>query len=271
MSPSPRPTRCRCSSRQASSPGRAEPCSASRPTNVPEGDTHPPRRPAAAGARRAAAWRSRRRTRARGPSGVAERIDGRRLDSVEAVGKNLVFRFEGGVVLRSHLRVSGRWVVQPRDTARKGLPWLVLRGDGRRRACSGTGRCSSCTRARCSASAPTSSRRRRRSTRCSHACAAPTRHAGSASRCSTRASSRASGTCGWPRCSGSEELSPWRRLGDVTEAERRAVLETAATLMAAAVAAGREPGRQRLPAGRAGRVRAAAAGSARGGRATTTG
>src|ERR1700722_12333660 len=60
---------------------------------------------------------------------VAERIDGRRLDSVEAIGKNLVFRFEGGVVLRSHLRMSGRWSVQPRGTARKGLPWLVLRGE----------------------------------------------------------------------------------------------------------------------------------------------
>src|SRR5215510_7330917 len=59
---------------------------------------------------------------------VAERLDGRRLESVEAVGKNLVLRFEGGVVLRSHLRMSGRWVVRPRDEARSGRPWLVLRG-----------------------------------------------------------------------------------------------------------------------------------------------
>jgi endonuclease VIII len=60
---------------------------------------------------------------------VAEQLDGRRLDSVEAVGKNLVLRFEGGVVLRSHLRMSGRWSVRPRGEARTGRPWLVLRGD----------------------------------------------------------------------------------------------------------------------------------------------
>lgn len=60
--------------------------------------------------------------------GLAERLDGRRLESVEAVGKNLLLRFEGGVTLRSHLRMSGRWRVVPRDRARVGQPWLVLRG-----------------------------------------------------------------------------------------------------------------------------------------------
>ncbi|MFL5953137.1 MAG: DNA-formamidopyrimidine glycosylase family protein [Gaiellaceae bacterium] len=60
---------------------------------------------------------------------VAERIDGRTLESVEAIGKNLLFRFEGGIVLRSHLRMSGRWSVRPRGEARTGQPWLVLRGD----------------------------------------------------------------------------------------------------------------------------------------------
>jgi endonuclease VIII len=61
-------------------------------------------------------------------TGVAERLDGRRLESVEAVGKNLLLRFEGGVVLRSHLRMKGRWWVQPRGRTRFGRPWLVLRG-----------------------------------------------------------------------------------------------------------------------------------------------
>src|SRR5262245_65760821 len=60
--------------------------------------------------------------------GVAEQIDGRRLESVDAVGKNLVLRFEGGVVLRSHLRMSGRWIVRPRGAEGLGRPWLVLRG-----------------------------------------------------------------------------------------------------------------------------------------------
>ena len=59
---------------------------------------------------------------------IAERLDGRRLDGVEAVGKNLLLRFEGGVVLRSHLRMTGRWRVDERGARRTGRPWLVLRG-----------------------------------------------------------------------------------------------------------------------------------------------
>ena len=62
-------------------------------------------------------------------TGVAPRVDGRVLESVEAVGKNLLLRFEGGIVVRSHLRMNGRWRVEPRGKARTGLPWLVLRGD----------------------------------------------------------------------------------------------------------------------------------------------
>jgi endonuclease-8 len=61
--------------------------------------------------------------------GVADRIDGRTLESVEAVGKNLLLRFSGGVVVRSHLRMSGRWSVRPRGERRVGRPWLVLRGE----------------------------------------------------------------------------------------------------------------------------------------------
>ena len=61
-------------------------------------------------------------------TGVARAVDGRRLEQVEAIGKNLVLRFEGAVVLRSHLRMTGRWRVQRRDAARRGgSPWLVLR------------------------------------------------------------------------------------------------------------------------------------------------
>jgi len=60
--------------------------------------------------------------------GLAARLDGRRLEGVEAVGKNLLLRFEGGLVLRSHLRMKGRWRVEPAGTQRVGSPWLVLRG-----------------------------------------------------------------------------------------------------------------------------------------------
>ncbi len=62
-------------------------------------------------------------------TGVAPRIDGRVLESIEAVGKNLLLRFEGGIVVRSHLRMTGRWQIEPRGRLRTGLPWLVLRGD----------------------------------------------------------------------------------------------------------------------------------------------
>ena len=59
--------------------------------------------------------------------GLAERLDGRRLETVEAVGKNLLLSFEGGLVLRSHLRMRGRWQVRPLDgRERRGKPWLVL-------------------------------------------------------------------------------------------------------------------------------------------------
>jgi len=73
--------------------------------------------------------------------GLAGRLDGRRLEQVEAVGKNLLLHFEGGLVLRSHLRMKGRWrlerrgtVARPEDRGRfqrppgTGKPWLVLRG-----------------------------------------------------------------------------------------------------------------------------------------------
>ena len=61
---------------------------------------------------------------------VAERLDGRKLLAVEAVGKNLLLSFEGGLVLRSHLRMTGRWQVVKEGARRAGSPWLVLRGGG---------------------------------------------------------------------------------------------------------------------------------------------
>jgi endonuclease VIII len=60
--------------------------------------------------------------------GLAGRLDGRRLEHVEAVGKNLLLHFEGGLVLRSHLRLNGRWHVERRGAVRAGKPWLLLRG-----------------------------------------------------------------------------------------------------------------------------------------------
>jgi endonuclease-8 len=63
-------------------------------------------------------------------TGVARAVDGRVLERAEAVGKNLLLRFDGGVVVRSHLRMTGRWSVQRLSDQRcaRGRPWLVLRG-----------------------------------------------------------------------------------------------------------------------------------------------
>ena len=60
--------------------------------------------------------------------GIAQRIDGRKLERVEAVGKNLLLTFEGDVVVRSHLRMRGRWRLQAVGAPMVGRPWLVLRG-----------------------------------------------------------------------------------------------------------------------------------------------
>lgn len=59
---------------------------------------------------------------------VAGLVDGRRLVSARAVGKNLLLEFDGDVVVRSHLRMRGRWSVVPVGSKRVGRPWLVLRG-----------------------------------------------------------------------------------------------------------------------------------------------
>jgi endonuclease-8 len=60
---------------------------------------------------------------------IAERLDGRRLEAVDAAGKNVFLRFEDGLVLRSHLKMKGRWWVHERGrNLGDGLPWLVLRG-----------------------------------------------------------------------------------------------------------------------------------------------
>lgn len=61
---------------------------------------------------------------------LVERLDGRRLESVEAIGKNLLLSFEGGLVLRSHLRMTGRWRVGRTGARWVGRPWLLLRAGG---------------------------------------------------------------------------------------------------------------------------------------------
>ena len=59
---------------------------------------------------------------------IAGLVDGRRLVSARAVGKNLLLEFDGDIVVRSHLRMRGRWSVVPTGSKRLGRPWIVLRG-----------------------------------------------------------------------------------------------------------------------------------------------
>src|SRR3954465_88971 len=55
--------------------------------------------------------RSVERARAQGPGPVPQvaRLIGHRVDAVESQGKNLLIRFDGGLELRTHLRMNGSW------------------------------------------------------------------------------------------------------------------------------------------------------------------
>ena len=62
-----------------------------------------------------------------------ERLAGRAVRSVDARGKHLFLRFEGGLTIHSHLRMTGRWqVVPPGGTWSRGArrAWLVIRRGG---------------------------------------------------------------------------------------------------------------------------------------------
>src|SRR5436190_21740330 len=60
-----------------------------------------------------------------------ERLGGRAVRSVDAHGKHLFLRFEGGLTIHSHLRMTGSWRVLGLDRAPSRAAWLVLGRDGR--------------------------------------------------------------------------------------------------------------------------------------------
>ena len=63
-------------------------------------------------------------------AGWPARLAGRAVTAVDAVGKHLLLRFEGGLAIHSHLRMTGAWrVTEPRPPSRDA--WLVLRRDAR--------------------------------------------------------------------------------------------------------------------------------------------
>ena len=200
---------------------------------------------------------SRRRIRARRSRTSRERLDGKRLESVEAVGKNLFLRFEGGVTLRSHLRMKGRWRVQERGrevvgkpvarAARRGARGRALARAGARaerpRAAAGSGRTSSPSR-------PTS-------TRCSRTCARCPRDSRLGEALQVQRAVAGIGNMWMSEALFEARVSPWLTLADATDDE-----------LARGARRGRPPHARparrrarrhaRLPAQAAGRARAAA-------------
>lgn len=178
--------------------------------------------------------------RARAAIDPAE-LDGRVLEAVEPVGKNLFFRFEGGRVLHSHLRMSGRWSVRPAGTARTGTPWLVLRGATHEAVLWNGPVLELHARARARlgsdilASPPDFDAMLARLAR-----ADPTRTFGES--LLDQSLVAGVGNMWLAETLWEARLSPWRRLGEVSEDERRLALETAARLMRASLEGTRPPG-----------------------------
>ena len=172
---------------------------------------------------------------------VAQPIDGRMLESVEVIGKNLLLRFEGGVVLRSHLRISGRWALRPRGEARAGRPWLVLRGETLEGVLWNGPVLELHTRAIARLGPDILER--------------PPRIDGMLARLRRAERTRwfgeslldqsivaGIGNMWLAEALWDASLSPWRRVDDVPEPECRLALETAARMMRASVDTGRESG-----------------------------
>lgn len=60
-----------------------------------------------------------------------ERLRGRRVTAVRTHGKHLLVDFEGGLVIHSHLRMTGAWAVYGAGKRwTRGRAWLVLEHDG---------------------------------------------------------------------------------------------------------------------------------------------
>jgi len=67
-----------------------------------------------------------------------ERLAGRAVTAVDAYGKHLLLRFEGDLVIHSHLRMRGRWSVRDARERRPGGTWLAIRrGDSEVRQLNG--------------------------------------------------------------------------------------------------------------------------------------
>jgi endonuclease VIII len=215
---------------------------------VPEGDTlhRAARRLQALVGQRISAESPNPRGRA---TRVAETVDGRTLESVEAIGKNLRFRFSGGVVVRSHLRMSGRWTVRPRGERHVGNPWLVLRGERAEGVLWNGPILELHDRALQRLGPDILDRPPKLDAMLARLRAADgTRTLGET--LLDQSLVAGIGNMWLAESLWETRLSPWAKLGDVPEADRRRALDTAATLMRASLDSGREVRRVYRHAGR---------------------
>jgi endonuclease-8 len=60
-----------------------------------------------------------------------ERLAGRAVTAVDVHGKHMLLRFEGGLVIHSHLRMTGSWRVVDAGGSWSRRVWLSVRRDGR--------------------------------------------------------------------------------------------------------------------------------------------
>ena len=72
-----------------------------------------------------------------------ERLAGQAVTGVDAHGKHLFLRFEGGLVIHSHLRMTGKWRVRDADYRIPRNAWLVIRRDEQGRGPDQRAACSS--------------------------------------------------------------------------------------------------------------------------------
>lgn len=187
----------------------------------------------------------------RRPNGLSpSSLDGLRLESVEARGKHLMMRFDEGLVLHSHLGMKGAWHIYARgERWRKPAAWAWLALTGERAEAVNFGG----TSMRIVREAEL--RRDPRLARLgpdilapemsSEAAAAALRGAGPDAELGDAMLDQTL-VCGIGNIFKSEgcwraRVDPWRRLGDMDDAELTAAAGAARDLMLAAAESGRQP------------------------------